>query len=304
MSQSVSISEKEPTRDILDFEFLKQTGIGYIEQLSGKVWTDYNLHDPGITLLEALSYALTELGYRSRHSVKDLLARAVYTRQKQGKELLIDASEILVSAPVTINDYRKLLIDIDGVKNVHITPDSSLPDFNGLYNLQIELFPDYDDNFNRAIIKNEVSLILNQNRNLAEDFNTISFLEHDPISFEIEIETDGKQNASELLYDIYSRLADHLSPGIQFYDLAALLAKGYTVDQIFNGPLLKNGFILDEELEQLRLRQQIYTSDIVHFLMDIEGVSYVKNIKIHKSGAEHFNWTCPVAKGKAPELDV
>ena len=31
------------------FESLRREGISLIEDLCGKVWTDYNLHDPGIT---------------------------------------------------------------------------------------------------------------------------------------------------------------------------------------------------------------------------------------------------------------
>ena len=38
-------------------------------ELSGRVWTDHNLHDPGITTLEILCYALTDLAYRTGFSV-------------------------------------------------------------------------------------------------------------------------------------------------------------------------------------------------------------------------------------------
>ena len=49
----------------LDFDKMRKEGIEYIAQLSGKIWTDHNVHDPGITILEMLCYALLDLGYRT-----------------------------------------------------------------------------------------------------------------------------------------------------------------------------------------------------------------------------------------------
>ncbi len=37
----------------IDFATLRREGIDHIAAFSGKVWTDHNLHDPGITILEA-----------------------------------------------------------------------------------------------------------------------------------------------------------------------------------------------------------------------------------------------------------
>ena len=45
---------------------LREMGIEEIQKLSGKIWTDFNLHDPGVTILEQLCYALTDLGVQGR----------------------------------------------------------------------------------------------------------------------------------------------------------------------------------------------------------------------------------------------
>jgi len=34
-----------------DFETLRRSGLDHISRFSGKLWTDHNLHDPGITIL-------------------------------------------------------------------------------------------------------------------------------------------------------------------------------------------------------------------------------------------------------------
>ena len=53
----------EPLPDALNFAVLKRDGIKQLQTLSGKVWTNYNDSDPGVTILDQLCYALTELGY-------------------------------------------------------------------------------------------------------------------------------------------------------------------------------------------------------------------------------------------------
>ena len=47
MTDPVHISKIQPDPEGLDFESLKQEGIKLLQDLSGKTWTDYNLHDPG-----------------------------------------------------------------------------------------------------------------------------------------------------------------------------------------------------------------------------------------------------------------
>lgn len=41
-----------------------------IENTSHDEWTDYNVHDPGITMLEMVCYAITDLGIRRGKSHK------------------------------------------------------------------------------------------------------------------------------------------------------------------------------------------------------------------------------------------
>lgn len=59
-----------------DFPSLRQQAMALVCSLAGDTWTDHNAHDPGITILEQLCYALTDLGYRSQFALPDLLTRA------------------------------------------------------------------------------------------------------------------------------------------------------------------------------------------------------------------------------------
>ena len=71
--QHISIPKKVASQDDLDFYFLREKGIEYIEELGGALWTDLNSHDPGITMLEMLCYAITDLGNRIEIPIQDLL---------------------------------------------------------------------------------------------------------------------------------------------------------------------------------------------------------------------------------------
>jgi len=113
MSTSLTIPQNPQYPPSMDWLFLRREGMRHIEQLTSDIWTDYNLHDPGITFLEALCYAITDVGYRCNMNAADLFAQA------EGKSFFT-AVEMLPCGPVTALDYRKILIDIPGVKNAWV----------------------------------------------------------------------------------------------------------------------------------------------------------------------------------------
>jgi hypothetical protein len=122
MSESAVIEKNKALLPAQDYYFLREKGIEYIQSLSGAIWTDHNLHDPGVTVLEILCYALTDLGYRTGFAIADLLAApngAVDPPEISG---FFPAHEVLPASPLTINDYRKLLLKIEGVRNAWFDP--------------------------------------------------------------------------------------------------------------------------------------------------------------------------------------
>ena len=112
--------QREPSQD---FDTLRQAGLKFIEDLAHELWTDYNPHDPGITLLEVLCYGITDLGYRTGHDVKSLLTRTV-NGVPTSVGSFHSASRILASGPVTFLDLRKILVDIDGVRHAWVEKNS------------------------------------------------------------------------------------------------------------------------------------------------------------------------------------
>ena len=105
---------------MLEYDALRARAITSLQRLAGDTWTDHNSHDPGITILEALCYVLTDLGYRTAFDVPDLLADGL--AGGSAHDGLFTPAEVLTSAPVTLDDLRRLVIDVAGVKNAWIEP--------------------------------------------------------------------------------------------------------------------------------------------------------------------------------------
>ena len=106
-----------------DYYGLRREGVGFIEQMSSALWTDYNAHDPGITILEQLCYLLTELAYRNGWDIKDLLMPATPSgdpAQPYPNQSFFTAREILTVNPVTPDDFRRLLIGLGPVRNAWV----------------------------------------------------------------------------------------------------------------------------------------------------------------------------------------
>ncbi|MCI5146680.1 MAG: hypothetical protein D3923_14425, partial [Candidatus Electrothrix sp. AR3] len=102
---------------------LRREGIGFIEEMGSRLWTDYNTHDPGITILEALCYAITDLAYRTGWDIEDILAPPTPSPDPDEpfpNQPFFTAREILTVNPLTPEDFRRLLIDLDTVRNAWV----------------------------------------------------------------------------------------------------------------------------------------------------------------------------------------
>lgn len=464
MADSITISPNEQPLQSMRYDQLRALGLEHIQRLSGKIWSDNNAHDPGITILEVLAYAITDLGYRTNYDIKDLLTPNPVTTDIRN---FFTAAQIMPNCPVTFTDYRKLLIDIEceetvgsdllryGVKNAWLQKTKTECDFyvdeknktltftnpnaavqsaadrvpvlpvavKPLYNVLVEFdtldeefggdlnentiegqlvisgtgptefealggtvidyvieFPRWDtegiewyacdptsalipgnikqnavritlsfsrldDNIivenyglqpngdfwislnkrdatfttptlpqltaanqfveaqlNAALYTsvNPVAAVLRyqqkvqrvlkvlakikselmENRNLCEDFVKVSAVKVEEIALCADIETAFDADLETVNAEICHRIAKFLNPTILFYSLSEMTDKGKTTDQIFDGPLLKHGFIDDAEMALADRRETLHVSDLISIIMDVPGVLAVKSIQV------------------------
>ena len=107
MAEPQTISSAPPPRTSMDYSALREGGMALIRRWAAESWTDHNAHDPGITILEACSYAMTELGLRLQLDVADLLRSG----ESNAAADLEPAHRVLPVGPVTHQDLRSLLLD-------------------------------------------------------------------------------------------------------------------------------------------------------------------------------------------------
>lgn len=311
LNQNITIPKKITSEDDLDFFYLRKKGIEYIESFGSKFWTDFNEHDPGITMLEMLCYAISDLGMRLNLPIENILESN--DSNKGISKQFFKASEVLTSSPVTQNDYRKLFIDIQGVRNCWLTKHektvyvdykkdklsydikdydnlSKTPDLkksfilNGLYDLYVDF--ESSEPAEIAVVKEKIRKQYHANRNICEDLVDIKKVEDYPIKICADIEIDTEADEELVYAHVTEALESYLSTTVNFYSLKQMIDKGYSTQEIFDGPVLENGFIDTKELLTADLRNEVRLSDIMRIIMAVENVILIKDISLGNCGGD------------------
>lgn len=261
--------EQTPDGPALDFEALRKTGIALAQAASGLLWTDYNLHDPGVTLLEALCYALTEDVYGAQQSVPELLGwpEGQVLPERHG---LHRPERILPCRPITAADYRRaLLARCPGALQLRLQPcEQGLP---GLWRLALLAQPGQIDAARRAFW----SL-----RNLGEDLDgAVRRLQPRPHRLVFEIDVEGPRELAELLGEIAQRAADFIAARPRWRPADTALDPALR----FEGPALPQGWISDAELQRGE-QTLLFFSDLVLALQGIEGLASVRRLQLRGEG--------------------
>lgn len=124
----------KPVDPLTDFADLRRAGIDYAQQASGDIWTDYNLHDPGVTLLEQTCFALSQIAYQVGLPTRDLLTnpRGHFCTHDLA---LFKPRKVLGCNPVTRSDLVAWLCACREIDSVEVArPDPAQP---GLFNMTI-----------------------------------------------------------------------------------------------------------------------------------------------------------------------
>ncbi len=466
MDNSATIFKEPVLKPDQDYAKLRSQGLNYIQQLGSSLWTDFNEHDPGITILEALCYAITELGYRVSLPMKDLLATT--DGSIPSTQTFYTAKNILTQSALTIDDYRKILIDIPNVANawllayaspaqpntlpmqevklfadcknevltyqqtehpinisglycvlLDLDNDPQLGDLNdgsidltvytssssqsisltlnfpswkavtdpGLFGIDLthtELIPAAFASFTNPADQNQITIsygtgsfsgtvVLNtvnsgaavnpgdiqalftasgsvssintltqkvfslylrkiqtakqavqnatrklyRHRNLCEDFVCVTTVPYEEIAFCFDIDLTPDADINTVQAEVYLAIDNYLDPPVNFYLLQEMLHKKdevgnpYTIDEIFDGPKLRHGFIDSQELEASKLVSVLYASQIIHLIMSIEGVVGVRNFLMTAydangpiAGQSGQTWCLNIKPGYKPVLAV
>ncbi|GAA5216503.1 DUF1508 domain-containing protein [Corallincola platygyrae] len=311
--------------------YLYNQGISQIISLSSELWSDYNRHDPGITMLEVLSYLLTELSYRLDWPVQDILVDGIADSDSASRESLMaahfpPADEVLPAAALTERDYRKLLVDLPNIQNAWLAPlpvqlylDCKTGEVTrkarngknikklsvaGGYQVSLELA----DGLNAQAKAETVAAaetLLHQQRNLCEWFTKPRLISKQAFILCGEIEIAPKADAKQVFADVMQAVHQHLQAPITSQPPELSLNSVDWADALFNGPLLDHGYISDQAIGQAELKKEIRLSDLINLIMDIDDVVAVRELIINPDGQTQplkNVWVVPVMPGRKAVL--
>ena len=282
----------------LEFNELRELGLEYTQELSGKSWTDYNAHDPGVTILEQLCYALTDIAYRTSLPVTSFLAPDPATTYLGSayKNGFFTPSSVLTMHPVTENDLKKLLLDkFKDIENVWINYHSENRGEERMRGIKdIEILPKTNFRKKLAVIEKEKGVLkgvkydeedtkyknfikkvhkfLKSNRCLGEDvgMENITLLVNQDVRITIDIYISDQDDIYQLIANLFLALFEYIYRPIHRYSLDEMKADGYTIGEIFSGPKLKRGFIKEEDFKEKL--PQLHIHELEKIILKVDGI--------------------------------
>lgn len=281
MTDPITIPPNPPANPGLDYALLKAEGTRIVQELAGEIWTDYNESDPGVTILEQLCYALTELSYRAEIPLEDLLIPVPDGHIRPREQALFIPKRIFPCNPVTIGDYRKLIVDrVPQVANVWLTP-RCVEGVDGLYEIDLHC-PGIDPpcvppEEERAIVE-AVKRIYCRHRGLCEDVRSIRLLCPFPTTVRATVSLGDTSAPETVLAGILFNLGQFLAPELRRQPLASLVAEGVPASGIFDGPLLLNGFISGAQLQPKAA--EIRVQAVARVIAQSAGVLGVRGVSV------------------------
>jgi len=314
------------------YETLRKEGIDTISKLAKSAWTDHNPSDPGITLLEQLCYALSDLEYRVDFDITDLIAQG----GNDAYSVLFSPKEILSGAPVTINDFRKILVDITGIKNADVFVENN-PEPQILYapfSNELLLEKDKDELlslnlYNTVILRGLWKILIEAEQNtndetlfrdtlaqmahdkvqswrsLCADYTELRILDVQNVSVEIGIEIERGADVSSLMLHIYSAISEYISPSYSFIGIQQML-ENTRLEDVFDGPVLEKGFLPQGSINSVTRRKDLRRSDLMHIISNISPeIKTVRYVNFTLDSLEtNQKWIVELDPERAATFDI
>ncbi|MEO0580614.1 MAG: hypothetical protein AAF135_00195 [Bacteroidota bacterium] len=225
----------------MDFAWLKERAVEFAQKYAGDHWTDYNAHDPGVTILELLAYALTDVGYRLHAPYQDIIAPDPEVDAQADHAHFFKGREMLTTYPLTLSDYRAILLDIEGVRNAWLERNAHQETYRTFFITE--------EGYNAAATEVKIRKRLSKYRNLGDDFESIQRAYPFDIQVSAEISLEENIDPNEAMALILYELIMFFNPEFRFRSLRALMQEGHRVEEIFEGPELKYGYLANADLE-------------------------------------------------------
>lgn len=241
-----------------------------MQRLSGKVWTDYNAHDPGVTVADIANYALAELDYKLRFDPADYLT---------GKDGAFDAGrfglfspeEVYTTAPVTTEDYRRLFFaSVPGLESVWVECDAA----TGGYTVSVSL-PPFGETDEKAVAQ-RIGEVYNSHRNLCEHLDKITVVQPEELEFRAELEIEPGKDATVVLARLYAVILRYLAGSVSISTPEEQAVSGLSPEEWLEGSENAARIVIP--------RQQNTEYELYRKLWQVEGIRSFSTCYLTKDG--------------------
>ncbi|GGY13877.1 hypothetical protein GCM10011289_16540 [Paludibacterium paludis] len=267
----------------LGFADLRRRGIGNAQSLSGEIWTDYNHHDPGVTLLEALCFALTGSVFGAEARIADLLTapdgRIHYRRHGMHR-----AEEALPCRPATRWDLTRYLLDrVPALRHARV----DMPERDGVWRLALRAPAGLGD-----ALAAEAARAFWSARNLAEDLAMPpGMLAPRWCALRLSLGIGGGRDLTDILAELVERCDALIGMAPPRHPPHSRLSRlgdrdgQEDSDALFDGPVTHNDWITDEDLRR-EPAPRLHFADLARELESIEGVDAIDRLALVPLGED------------------
>ncbi len=302
----------------IHFDNLLAQALQAVENYAGERWTDTAEHDPGITLLQALCYATSDVAYRHTLPLVDLLTPESEADQDGIFPAAFGPHQALTCGPITEDDYRRAILDLhssdesdvtrDGegnffFRNVQLRRESENEQSSYFYNLEsrefvfqpveaslalqplsvsgtYHLYLELNRNVTRADAESKLDKFLADNRNLCEQIRNKTWLDAAPVDLYIVVELDDDcTEPARIMAEIFQRTEALIRPQALRYRATELAAQGFDNETIYQGPRLQHGWIPTLPAAlDYASSQQLNISQLAHDFIAIDGVKTIQHL--------------------------
>lgn len=269
MNKQPYIRQQEEGENL--YSRLQKKTLDEVQRLSGKVWTDFNVHDPGVTLADIANYALAEMDYKLGFNLADYLTKegdSFYSKHFG----LFPPSEVYTTAPITTEDYRRLFLShIPQLENVWVECDAK----TGGYTVRIILSP-FDIHNKSEELAEQINAVYNSHRNLCEYLDKIIVVKPEELEFQAELEIEPGNDATLLLADIYQTILCYLSGNVSISGTEGQAASGLSLEEWLEGS--------DDTLRVVIPRQKNTEYELYKRLWLVKGIKSFSTCYLMKNG--------------------
>lgn len=252
------------------YQRLQRETLEELQRLSGKVWTDFNVHDPGVTLADIANYVLGETAYKfSFPNLADYLVQDTGKLEPETFGLFMP-DKVYTTAPVTAEDYRKVFFShIPELENVWVDCRTE----TGGYTVSLVLSPFEED---RQDLKRRVAEVYNSHRNLCEFLERVTVPQSETLTLQAEFEIEAGEDATEVLSRVYWKILHYLSGGVRIHTPEDFPTSGMSPGEWLEG---------SENAVRVVIPQQQYTEyELYKELRKVKGVKSFGTCYLMKDG--------------------